>query len=431
MRIPTHRNIAVVSALVFLQVSCKDSPSILAPPDEPGNQANDRITIINEDDELTGRVQYLDQDVPIDPTDWVEGAAMASAAQPHRDTPTFSMRHVASVLPPLMDGELLQATSIAIRGGRATVSYNMMGARYRGAIDIFNISDKSRPKLRSQALFNDTDVNSVSIIEGNLYAAVSTGDPTFPYPAGLELLKLQRDKLVLEGNQRLGLTSYAGTGVFATGTTIYTTSGDDGGLSIVDEHTMAMYTAIDMHDARWVDAADGKVVVVQGTPGQISVYDEESMSLLGTYPFTGAGIPGSKSTVQVVGGKAFIAAGDGGVQILSVNTGAVVGYVPLPDAVALHLDPAIVVTNAVAVDGDLLFISNGGAGVYVAQGSRSFEDTGSEEPLEITLFGKLRFNGLQSVNHVAFKNDYLIIASGLGGLNIIELLRDGDDEDDD
>ena len=67
--------------------------------------------------------------------------------------------------------------------------------------------------------------------------------------------------------------------------------------------------------------------------------------------------------------------------------------------------------------------------MYVAQGSRNFEDTGSEEPLEITLFGKLRFNGLQSVNHVAFKNDYLIIASGLGGLNIIELVRDDDDGD--
>ena len=377
MRIPTHRNIAIVSALVLLQLSCNDSPSILVPPDEPGNQANDRITIINEDDELTGRVQYRDQDVPIGAM--TGSAAMASAAQPHRDTPTFSMRYVASVLPPLMDGELLQATSIAIKGSRATVSYNMMGARYRGAIDIFDISNKSRPKLRSQALFNDTDINSVSIIEGNLYAAESTGDPTFAHPAGLELLKLQYDKLVLEGNQRLPLTSYAGTGVFATETTIYTTSGDNGALSIIDEHTMAMHTAIDMHDARWVDAAEGKVVVVQGTPGQISVYDEESMSLLGTYPFTGAGIPGSKSTVQVVGGKAFIAAGDGGVQILSVNTGAVVGSVPLPDAIARHLDPAIVVTNAVAVDGDLLFISMGGrgctlpraAGILKTPGARS------------------------------------------------------------
>ena len=140
-----------------------------------------------------------------------------------------------------------------------------------------------------------------------------------------------------------------------------------------------------------------------------------------TYPFTGANVPESKSTVEVVGGKAFIAAGTGGVQILSVNTGAVVGTVPLPDPASLGLDPSVVVTNAVAVDDDLLFISNGEAGVYVAQGSKHFDQTGSEEQQQITLLGRLRLDDLQSVNHVAYKKKYLIIASGLGGLKTIEI----------
>ncbi len=80
-------------------------------------------------------------------------------------------------------------------------------------------------------------------------------------------------------------------------------------------------------------------------------------------------------------------------------------------------------TNAVAVDGDLVFISNGEAGVYVAQGSQSFDETGSEEQQQITLLGKLQFDDLQSVNHVAIKNNYLIIASGLGGLKTVEVLN--------
>jgi hypothetical protein len=147
------------------------------------------------------------------------------------------------------------------------------------------------------------------------------------------------------------------------------------------------------------------------------------LQLLGQYTFIGADIPESKSTVEVVGGKAFIAAGTGGVQILSVNTGAVVGSVPLPDAAALGLDPSVVVTNAVAVDDDLLFISNGEAGVYVAQGSQPFDQTGSEQQLQITLLGQLQFADLQSVNHVAFKNNYLIIASGLGGLKTVEVVN--------
>jgi hypothetical protein len=129
----------------------------------------------------------------------------------------------------------------------------------------------------------------------------------------------------------------------------------------------------------------------------------------------------SKSTVQVVGEKAFIAAGNGGVQILRVNTGKVVGTVPLPDSDVLGLDWSGVVTNAVAVDEDLLFISNGIAGVYVAQGSRDFDETGSEEPLQIRLLGRLQFDNLESANHVAYKNRYLVIASGAGGIKTVEI----------
>ncbi|MFB3112559.1 MAG: hypothetical protein ACE10G_11045, partial [Gemmatimonadales bacterium] len=63
-----------------------------------------------------------------------------------------------------------------------------------------------------------------------------------------------------------------------------------------------------------------------------------------------------------------------------------------------------------------------GAGVYIAQGSEVFDATGSEEQQQITLLGQLRFDDFPSINHVAFKNDYLIIASGLGGLKIIEIV---------
>jgi hypothetical protein len=81
----------------------------------------------------------------------------------------------------------------------------------------------------------------------------------------------------------------------------------------------------------------------------------------------------------------------------------------------------VVVTNAVAVDSDLLFISNGEAGVYAAQGSQPFSATGSETQQTITMLGRLRFGNLQSVNHVALSNGSLIIAAGLGGLKIVQV----------
>ena len=415
MNITRMTQVLTASALTFSQLACGDG---VAPVEEPGNQSNGRITITNVETQLGGRVTYLDADVPIVPGGTVPASApAASQARP------FSMRLRAEVLPPAIDGQVLQATAIAMRGDRATVSYNMRGAQYLGGIDVINISNKSRPKLRTEALFNDTDINSVAIDGGNAYVATATGDPAYAYPAVLEVIPMRTGKLVLDGNQRTPLTSYAATSVAIPGTTIYATSGNTGALTAVDQGTMTPTGSIDLDDARWVDVADGKVVVVQGTPGQISVYDELTLELLGQYTFTGADIAESKSTVEVVGGKAFIAAGTGGVQILSVTTGLVVGSVPLPDAAELGLDPSVVVTNAVAVDDDLLFISNGEAGVYVAQGSQDFDQTGSEEQLEITLLGKLQFDNLQSVNHVAFKNNYLIIASGLGGLKTVEVIN--------
>src|SRR5256886_13474215 len=110
-----------------------------------------------------------------------------------------------------------------------------------------------------------------------------------------------------------------------------------------------------------------------------------------TYPYNRADISLSKSQAVLVCEKAFIAAGDSGVQVLSASTGAVVGSVPRPNPDSLGLSPSVVVTNAVAIDQDLMFISNGEAGVYLAQGSQAFLTNGSETQPTIKQRGKLRF----------------------------------------
>jgi hypothetical protein len=83
--------------------------------------------------------------------------------------------------------------------------------------------------------------------------------------------------------------------------------------------------------------------------------------------------------------------------------------------------PSVVVTNAASAERDLLFISNGEAGVYVAQGSQAFSATGSEAPQQLTMLGRLRFGNLQSVNHVTYRSGHLFVAAGLGGLKIVKV----------
>ena len=182
-----------------------------------------------------------------------------------------------------------------------------------------------------------------------------------------------------------------------------------------------------LDDARWAawDEEGERVVVVQGTPGRISVFAEGefpggSMTLLNTFPFPGANVPESKSTADIAGGKAFIAAGPEGVQIVCLDNGQVIGSVPRPDPASLGLDPSVVVTNAVTVDEDLMFISNGEAGVYFARGSENFTESGCG-PQQIDLVGQLVFPGLQSANHVAFDDRHLVIAAGLGGVKVVRV----------
>jgi len=329
---------------------------------------------------------------------------------------------VAEVAPPTADGQVLQANSVAIRGRYAYVSYNLRGESFLGAIDVFDIDDPDEPRLVSEAIFLDSDIHSLTFAGGKVYAVQVTGDPSFDTPAAIESLTVNNGKLVIEENVKLDVPSFAGTSAVASGNRVYVASGNTGGLTVFDRNNLELADQIELHDARWVDVEGNRVVVVQGTPGQISVFNKNGLALLNSFPFSGAGIPESKSTVQVLGGKALIAAGTGGLQVLRIKTGEVVGTVPVPTVPGL--DPSVVVTNAVSAGGRLVFISNGEAGVYLAEVSEEFQETGSEDPLEITLLGKLRFDNLQSVNHVAYEDEMLFVAAGLGGLKIVKVDAD-------
>lgn len=411
----------LAGVLALVHTGCRDT---MAPQDE----SNDRIAIVNNAAALAARVTYYDQDVQI-AGDGVGYPAFAAGdpatgvqAVPPPRTAAFKLMLKAEVVPPSVDGQMLQATSVTIVDDRAVVSYAMRGSQYLGGVDVFDIHNKNKPLLTSQALFRNTDVNAVSTYGDLVIAAEATGDAGFASPAVVELMQLSGGNLVLNGAWRLPLSSYAATCAVVAGNRAYATSGDGGSLFVFDPYTSAQVKTIPLHDARWVAAAGGLAVVVQGTPGRLAVFNATTMAPVGVFPFAGGDVPESKSTVAIAGGKAFIAAGPAGVQVLNASTGVVVGSVARPDPAALALDPAVVVTNAVAVDENLLFIANGEAGVYVAQGSQNFTDSGSASTQQITMLGRLQFGNLQSVNHVAYKDRYLIIAAGLGGLKIVQVI---------
>ena len=234
-----------------------------------------------------------------------------------------------------------------------------------------------------------------------MYASQGTGNSEFTTPAALEVIKVKKRKLVLEDNQRIDLPSFAATNAAVFDDQVYVTTGNTGGLYLLDPKRLNVEAQIVLHDARWVDVANDKVVVAQGTPGQLSVFDQKNMELLATYPINGAHIPESKTTVQILDRTAVVAADPGGTALVNLDDGIIMATVPLP--LVPELDPSVVVTNAVSADGNLMFISNGEAGVYLAEAGVDFIDADKTDLQNIEFIGKLRFDNLESVNLAEYR----------------------------
>ena len=378
---------------------------------------NDRMTVTNDEAAFSDRVEYFDDlDIPVDSTVLPQGAMAKRSAK-------FSLKQRAQVKPPKSGGITLQATHVALDGNYAYVSFNVQGETYLGGVEVFDVSNVRRPRLISQGIFNTTDVSAVSYANGKVYLAEATSDTGFVYPAAVEEIALSHNKLTLT-SRRTGVMSYVATDAKVSGSKVFVTSGSGGagvgGLSILDVSTFEVTSTDPFLDARSVALGQSSVAVMQGTPARLRLYDASSGSFVQEIFAGGANIPESKSTVVVASTRAFVAAGDEGLKVVDLGTGNIVDS--LARVTVRNLDPSVTVTNAASVDGDLVFMANGEAGVYVAEAAFDLETTPSGKP-KLKNLGQLNFGSLQSANFVASSNSILFVAAGTGGLKIVEIVR--------
>ena len=71
--------------------------------------------------------------------------------------------YVANVEPVTQNGVKLSASHMVIDGTYAYVTYNTYGNRYGGAVQIIDLVDASKPKIVSQLLFPESDINAITI----------------------------------------------------------------------------------------------------------------------------------------------------------------------------------------------------------------------------------------------------------------------------
>jgi hypothetical protein len=319
----------------------------------------------------------------------------------------------------------LQAVGITLKGSYAIVSYMLAGEPRAGAIDVLRLADPERPELASRATFDDADVLGADFDEGHVWYVGGVADPKAPSSAFLRAMRLRGWRLDLAEVGSAVLPSYAGTGISVSSKKrIHVTSGNAGVFATFTyaKGAFAKQVEFPVHDGRGVALEGDRIAVVGGTPGTLLSFTDGAAMPSGRYAFPGADVPEARSGIEVVGGKAFVAAGTGGLQILSLATGQRLGGLAAPEAGALGSEPGSATTNGVAVDRDLVFLCNGGAGIWVAQAASDLARSGSEEPQSLTLLGHLGLG--RSANHVAFKGKYLMVAAGSGGVQVVRVDRE-------
>ncbi len=421
----------VTAVFAFMLASCEKDPI------EDRIQQDDMIVNNNLSD-LNKRVSKAPDDhvISIYP---VEDNFRIKSTKRTKSTAVSSnyiLKLRAEVSPPVSEnGTALQASHIKIAGDYAFVTYNVKGDKYLGGLDIFDISDISNPELINNAIFPSRDISSVDVEKLG-----SAGRNHFVYLTGAQEMG-PSDKLGLnssaviekynlndrnefmhieDGRQHYDLPGFAGNDVRYKDGTVYATSGSSGGLSILGTGLNLLgFEAIDF--ARSVDIDGSRVAVFSADGGNLHIMDvsvtgnpeDVQISEVAVINTGGASYPEAKSIVRIKDDFVFVALGDGGMKMYDINSGTLIGYLERPEILD-DANPHNYVSNGVSVNDDLVFIANGGSGVHVAQ-------LAGEN--EIVTVGRMMFEQGSSANFIESFDNKVFVATGLGGLKIIEIVH--------
>lgn len=345
---------------------------------------------------------------------------------------------VAEVTPPEVDGKFLQASQVSVRNhsGKKLLyaSYSMIGEKFIGALQIIEVKEKDEKvelNILQTKIFPNFDIHSLLVKNNFLYLVGGTGDEKFKSPARLEILSLNSNGLVDDAlydndhTYKFDLPSYAATSVIKIKDYVVVTVGDQGGgvifiksptnleIQKIHNYQEIAHDFYEIHDARYLAYDKNYVYCLKGQDAGLWIFDRKKKRILDTVDYQGATMPESKSTVEVIGDKIFMALGDGGGVVASSDNFKPLYKIPM--YTDNKLDYTKTVTNAMTAGRNEIFTADGEAGIRYFK----YKD-GSKN---VQLMDEIRFKEKQSVNAIKYHQRFLFVASGMGGVKIVKLFR--------
>ena len=331
-------------------------------------------------------------------------------------TSSLTIKLIARLLPPVYNGEVLQASHVRVADHYAYVTYNTQGPRYLGGVDIVDISSPDDPNLISSAVLinketnKGKDVSSVDVefsssAESNTFVWITGSDETRDC-AFVERYELSSSNQFESGQSvNFSLKGYVGTDVRFYNNKVYVTSGSGGGLTILDNQ-MKEVSFLNLENARSVDVNKDFKIALGGNPGHLNnpgFWDKE---------IGGATDPGAKSIIRLYNKFALVALGEEGLKCYDVSSS-------VPSLVSSLPRPTVpeggaawdYVTNGVSVsENGWVYIANGAGGLDIAK----IDSDG-----KLTWMGNVNLGA--SVNFVEANEDFVFVARGVLGLKILKV----------
>lgn len=335
------------------------------------------------------------------------------------------------------NGSRLSTTHIAISGDLALVSYHLRGPVHYGAVEVIDLKNPNKPKIRSQAFFSKADVNSIEIEKnpsGNVTRVwVALSDKK--NGAVLGELRLKNKKFQNYYAQAkltyalpAGAVSSNANDIVEAGNYLYVTAGrSKGGVFCLNKSDLSMVGFKSFAFAKGV-AANGSTpnntvaaIQTQGTPAIYTdlVGSRDFNNSFSISPISHQNVDdplGGKTSAAFTGnGSSYLmtTAGKDGVKGYDVTTGQLV--FTTPEKMLRHGN-----ANGLAIDDEYLYVACGADGLAI------FPMLSNGLPDDASTFIWDLDEPEASANFVAGNNGWVFIAKGEGGFKILKKPTPGD-----
>ncbi len=390
---------------IILIASCSDETTVY-------NDASEDVSLEGSTSVLANSISYEDAGVLViaDEEKLTDKTAKGADEEQAGDYPLTLVARVDA--PEYGGGSNLGASHVYVDGNYAYVSYNTVEDNYLGAIDIVYVGDPTDPQLTSRLYFTNADINALEYNGGYIYA-VGGVDSEKSYRATsnsfLVRIPVSDGKMNVSGELAYGFQEgFTATDVKVTQNAVVVSSGKDGYLTSYKKSDLSIQIEAPYADLRSIAVDNAELAILDGSNG-VRFLDENFTTTRNIAIDSDFG-NSAKRTLAVSDSDVIVSEGSKGAGIYNKSTGSLKKYLPIlinPEGVA----QGDIVTNAVAVNENLVLMANGGAGLSLS------EDQGNDTEMK----GVLDLNG--SVNFVASKGDYIFAASGTEGLQIVKLNR--------